>query len=67
MLLVQQLTDPVRWEDSVAGMAADGASVFVEIGPGKVLQGLVKRICSTVATEGVETLNDISVRNEHRV
>jgi len=59
-LLVQQLTSPVRWEESVECMVADGASSFVEIGPGKVLQGLVKRIRSTVTTRGIETLGDIA-------
>jgi len=39
-----QLTAPVRWTQSVQAMVADGASIFVESGPGKVLQGLVKKI-----------------------
>jgi len=60
-LLIRQLTHPVRWEESVVNMAADGASVFIEIGPGKVLQGLVKRINPAVETRGYETLNDILV------
>ena len=59
-LLILQLTNPVRWEESVGCMVADGASAFVEIGPGKVLQGLVKRISSTVMTSGVETWNDVA-------
>jgi [acyl-carrier-protein] S-malonyltransferase len=42
--LVDQLTAPVRWTQSVQRMVADGASSFTEIGPGKVLQGLVKKI-----------------------
>jgi len=42
--LLKQLTSPVRWTQSVEQMIADGATRFVEIGPGKVLQGLVKRI-----------------------
>jgi [acyl-carrier-protein] S-malonyltransferase len=42
--LVDQLTAPVRWTQTVQNMIADGASVFTEIGPGKVLQGLVKKI-----------------------
>jgi [acyl-carrier-protein] S-malonyltransferase len=41
-------------------MAADGALSFVEIGPGKVLQGLVKRIAPTAATRGVEKIADIA-------
>jgi len=58
-LLAAQLTSAVRWEESVAAMAAAGASTFVEIGPGKVLQGLVKRIAVTAATFGADTLADI--------
>ena len=42
--LISQLTAPVRWTQSVQQMVADGASHFTEVGPGKVLQGLVKKI-----------------------
>jgi [acyl-carrier-protein] S-malonyltransferase len=42
--LVSQLTAPVRWTQSVQNMVADGATLFVECGPGKVLQGLVQKI-----------------------
>ncbi|WP_192821350.1 ACP S-malonyltransferase [Rufibacter sp. LB8] len=42
--LIKQLTAPVRWTQSVQQMIADGATLFVECGPGKVLQGLVKKI-----------------------
>jgi len=42
--LVAQLTAPVRWTQSVENMVADGALSFTEVGPGKVLQGLVKKI-----------------------
>jgi [acyl-carrier-protein] S-malonyltransferase len=42
--LIDQLTSPVRWTQSVQKMTADGAIVYVECGPGKVLQGLVKKI-----------------------
>lgn len=42
--LIAQLTAPVRWTQSVQNMIADGATEFVECGPGKVLQGLVKKI-----------------------
>lgn len=44
--LIAQLTSPVRWTQSVQNMIKDGASQFVEVGPGKVLQGLVKKIDS---------------------
>lgn len=49
--LLAQLTSPVRWTQSVRNMLADGADYFMEIGPGTVLQGLVKRI--TAGTEGI--------------
>ncbi len=42
--LIAQLTAPVRWTQSVRSMVADGATTFIECGPGKVLQGLVKKI-----------------------
>ena len=46
--LIAQLTSPVRWTQSVQKMVQDGGTVFVECGPGKVLQGLVKKIASAV-------------------
>ncbi len=49
--LLKQLTSPVRWTQSVKAMLADGATDFTEIGPGTVLQGLVKRIGGS---EGME-------------
>ncbi len=49
--LISQLTAPVKWTQSVQNMVKDGATLFTEIGPGKVLQGLVAKIDATVATE----------------
>lgn len=49
--LLLQLTSPVRWTQSVKNMIADGADNFLELGPGNVLQGLVKRISSTLGVE----------------
>jgi [acyl-carrier-protein] S-malonyltransferase len=46
--LIDQLTAPVRWTQSVGNMVQDGATVFIECGPGKVLQGLVKKIAPQV-------------------
>lgn len=48
--LVLQLTAPVKWTQTVVQMVADGATHFTEVGPGKVLQGLVKKVSSTVET-----------------
>ncbi|PIB27293.1 ACP S-malonyltransferase [Maribacter sp. 4G9] len=52
--LISQLTAPVKWTQSVQQMIADGATVFTEIGPGKVLQGLVKKIDGSVETQSPE-------------
>lgn len=58
-LLEEQLTSAVRWEESVRNMVADGVRSLVEIGPGKVLQGLVKRIDGDVAVRGIDTFSDV--------
>ena len=52
--LIAQLTAPVRWTQSVQNMIADGADHFIELGPGAVLQGLVKKINKEVTTEGMQ-------------
>lgn len=51
--LIEQLTGSVRWTQSVQSMIKDGASKFTEIGPGKVLQGLVLKIDKTMQVEGI--------------
>lgn len=51
--LINQLTGAVKWTQCVQAMIADGATRFVEVGPGKVLQGLIAKIDKTVQTEGV--------------
>ncbi|MCK9410124.1 MAG: ACP S-malonyltransferase, partial [Bacteroidetes bacterium] len=60
-LLFEQVTSPVRWEESVVNMSAAGAMKFVEIGPGKVLQGLVKRIVATAELAGIDKVADIKM------
>lgn len=52
--LIAQLTAPVRWTQSVINMIADGADSFTEVGPGNVLQGLVKKINKEVTTQGIQ-------------
>lgn len=56
--LVKQLTSPVLWEQSVRQMIQSGATAFIEAGPQKVLQGLVKRIDSTTKQTGIDTFAD---------
>ncbi len=58
-LLYRQLTSPVRWEQTVKNMVRDGATDFMEIGPGKVLQGLVKRTSGRVRAGGIDKYGDI--------
>lgn len=57
--LVAQLTAPVRWTQTVENMVADGAVEFTEIGPGKVLQGLVKKIAKDVNVSGIDAYQAI--------
>lgn len=52
--LIKQLTAPVRWTQDVQAMIADGADEFIELGPGKVLQGLVSKINKEVAVSGLQ-------------
>lgn len=52
--LIAQLTAPVRWTQTVLHMIADGATSFTEVGPGTVLQGLVKKINKEVETSGIQ-------------
>lgn len=53
--LIAQLTAPVRWAQTVQNMITDGATEFVEIGPGNVLKGLIKKIDRSVAVESIGT------------
>lgn len=52
--LIAQLTASVRWTQTVQNMIGDGATSFLEIGPGKVLQGLIKKVDSSVETDGIQ-------------
>jgi [acyl-carrier-protein] S-malonyltransferase len=61
--LLKQLTAPVRWSETITRMTADGADEFIEVGPGNVLQGLVKRIAAGAATSGIEKPEQIDAFN----
>jgi [acyl-carrier-protein] S-malonyltransferase len=52
--LIRQVTAPVRWEDGVLRLAKEGVTVAVELGPGKVLSGLIRRIAPEIQTVNVE-------------
>lgn len=58
-LLVEQVTGTVRWRESVAWMAAQGVTEFWEIGAGKALSGMIRRIAKETATKAVGTTDDV--------
>jgi [acyl-carrier-protein] S-malonyltransferase len=57
--LNRQITSPVKWEESVLNMKKDGAEAFIELGPGKVLQGLIKRIAPDIPVKGFDKAEDL--------
>ncbi|MCW8814265.1 MAG: [acyl-carrier-protein] S-malonyltransferase, partial [Chlorobium sp.] len=57
--LYEQITSPVRWEETIKNMIDDGIEEFYEIGPGNVLQGLVKRINPDVKRFGIDKFEDV--------
>ena len=59
-LLIKQIESPVRWRESVIYMIKNGVTNFIEIGPGKVLSGLVKRIDKTINVNTINKLEDLS-------
>jgi len=58
-LLIKQIFSKVRWRESVLYMVKNGINEFIEIGPGKVLSGLIKRIDNKVLTKSINTIEDI--------
>ena len=58
-LLIKQIESPVRWRESIEYMISQGTNTFVEIGPGKVLSGLIKRINKEVKVLNIDKLEDI--------
>ena len=59
-LLVKQVSAPVRWQETIASMVELGVDRYIEIGPGKVLSGLVKRMAKGSAIQNVQNVTDIS-------
>jgi [acyl-carrier-protein] S-malonyltransferase len=57
--LYRQLVSPVLWVNSIENMIADGVTCFIEIGPGTVLKGLIKRINSEVIIKSVASMEDL--------
>jgi [acyl-carrier-protein] S-malonyltransferase len=58
--LIKQVASPVRWEDVVRRLASDGVTRYVEVGPGKALSGMIKRIASGATIHNVEGPNDLA-------
>jgi [acyl-carrier-protein] S-malonyltransferase len=58
--LVRQVSSPVRWEDVVRRLIADGVTAFVELGPGTVLAGLIRKIDRTATVVSVESPTDLA-------
>jgi [acyl-carrier-protein] S-malonyltransferase len=57
--LVKQLDNPVRWSQSIQNLIADGTEEFYEIGPGKVLAGILKKIDPTKKTRSINDFNSL--------
>ena len=62
-LLIKQIESKVRWRESVLYMINNGVNQFIEIGPGKVLSSLIKRIDKNVKISAINKEEDISVIN----
>lgn len=62
--LIRQVARPVRWQEIVEKMLADGVSLFVEVGPGKVLQGLIGRIDKSAKKVGISNPSDFQAARE---
>ena len=58
-MLHRQLTSAVQWEQTILNMVRDGATRFIEVGPGKVLQGLVKRTTSSAQVNGIDKFSEV--------
>ena len=63
-LLIDQITSRVRWRESVDYMINQGVKDFLEIGPGKVLSGLVRKINKDVNVSNIDSIEDIKSKND---
>lgn len=64
-LLAEQVSSPVRWQQSVQRMLKDGVDTFIEIGPGKTLSALVKKISKEVTVYNIDKVSDLEIIAEH--
>ena len=62
-LLIKQIESPVRWRESIIYMVNKGVRKFIEIGPGKVLSGLIKRIDRSVELMSINDIDDLKKLN----
>ncbi len=62
-LLIKQIESPVKWRESVLYMIENGIKKFIEIGPGKVLSGLIKRIDRSVELMSINDIDDLKKLN----
>jgi [acyl-carrier-protein] S-malonyltransferase len=58
--LIGQVASPVRWEDVIRRLASEGVTRYVEVGPGKALSGMIKRIASGASIHNVEGPGDLA-------
>ena len=58
--LIRQIASPVRWEDVVQRLAKEGVTRYVEVGPGKALSGMIKRIAAGATIQNVEGPEDLA-------
>jgi len=62
-LLIRQLENPVLWSQTITAMSNQGIESFMEVGPGKVLQGLNKRINRQIPVSGIESIAQLEALN----
>jgi [acyl-carrier-protein] S-malonyltransferase len=58
--LIRQVSAPVRWEDSVRRLASEGVTAYVEVGPGTVLSGLIRKVAREAAVHNLEAPDQLA-------